>query len=371
MTVTAPPKTWRPTWAEVDLGRLSANFRVLRSAVSPAKVLFVVKAGAYGHGAREVAGLAESLGADWLGVSSLEEGLALREAGIGLPTLILGSLYPFESLAEAARHRLTPTIASAEAARALAESAERWGFETGCHLKLDTGMGRIGMSKAAMLEALDALQGAYRVKADGIYTHLASAETDERGTREQLAQFEAAVSEAAARGHRFLLRHAANSAAAMRYPSARWDMVRPGLALYGLLEPFEPVLSLKTRVIFVKNVPAGARLGYGGTYAASRPSRIATLPIGYADGYPRALSNKGEVLIGGRRCPIAGAISMDMAMADVTDLPSCHVGDEAVLIGAQGDERVTAGELARFCGTIPYEIVTGLAARVPRVYVSG
>ena len=369
-----PPRTHepvrlRPTWAEIDLGRLRSNYHAFRRKLTlGTRVLAVVKADAYGHGAARCAKVLEHEGAEWLGVSSVEEGIAVRHAGVRLPILVLGSLYPFESFEACAKFQLTPTIASLEAARRLVESAERHHHHPACHVKLDTGMGRIGVSTPAVLDVLKFLHASKKARLEGLYTHLASAESDPAFTREQLGHFKDAVEAARAAGIPIPLKHAANSQGALRYPESHWDMVRPGLALYGLMDGFAPALSLKSRIVFIKHVPAGTRLGYGGTFTASRPSVIATLPVGYADGVLRALSNRGRVLVGGRPCPIAGSISMDMMMADVTELSSCSVGDEAVLLGGQGGASIGAGETADLLGTIPYEIVTHIAARVPRTY---
>ncbi len=361
---------YRPTWAEIDLSQLRANLRAFRRRLKPGvRVLGVVKADAYGHGAARVARALEDEKADWLGVSSVEEGVAARRAGVRLPVLVLGSLYPFESFDACAAFKLTPTIASLEGARRLVESAERRRYKLACHVKVETGMGRIGVSVAAAAAVLGLLSKSKRVRPEGLYSHLACAESDEAFTRGQLAAFKAAVDAARAAGVEVPLKHLANSQGALRYPESHWDMVRPGLALYGLMPPFEPVLSLKTRLVFLKRVPAGTRLGYGATFTTARPSSIATLPIGYADGVARGLSNRGEALVRGRRCRIVGAISMDMLMVDVTDVPAVAVGDEAVLIGGQGRGRIDASEPARALGTIPYEIATGLAARVPRRYL--
>ena len=372
--LSAPPRRFfRPTWAEVDLGALASNLRRLRARVGPrVKTMLVVKGNAYGHGAVATArAVQESRAAQWLGVSSVEEGIALREAGIRLPILVLGSLYPFESFLAAVEYGLTPTVASLEGAQRLREAAARVGRTVACHLKLDTGMGRIGMGWPSGLRVVEALSRGDGAALGGVYTHFAKAESDPETTRLQLERFEAALGDIARAGIRVPLRHAANSAGALKHPAARLDMIRPGLAAYGLFAQagpgFRTVLSLKTKVVFIKNVRAGTPVSYGGTFKTRRASRIATLPVGYADGYPRALSNKAAVLIGGRRCPVVGTITMDMMMVDATALPEAHVGDEAVLIGSQGRETVGAAELASLCGTIPYEIVTGLSSRVPRV----
>ncbi|MBI3297994.1 MAG: alanine racemase [Elusimicrobia bacterium] len=368
---------WRPTWAEVDLGALRRNLRRLNKTAR-VPLLFVVKADAYGHGAARAARAALEVDAvAALGVSSVEEGAALREAGIKAPILILGSLYPFESTLAAIHYGLTPTVASLEGARRIQlaaaglRGADRRLLPLSCHLKIDTGMGRVGVRWPAGREVVQSLLASPGVRLEGLYTHLARAEDSPSFTKRQLAVFARAVRESESLGARFKWRHAANSAGALLWPESRWDLVRPGLAAYGLWEGFEPVLSLKTRVVFVKNVPRGTPLGYGGLFRTRRASRIATLPIGYADGLPRVLSTgrrRAEVLVRGRRCALAGAISMDMAMADVTGVPGVSVGDEAVLIGRSGSEEQGAGALAALAGTIPYEIVTGLTSRVPRLY---
>lgn len=371
------PRLWRPTWAEVDLAAMRRNLKRLR-AVARVPILFVVKADGYGHGAVRVAQAA--LGVDGvmgLGVSSVEEGAVLREAGVKAPILILGSLYPFESTLAAVHYGLTPTVASLEGARRIHLAArglrgsDRALLPLACHLKIDTGMGRVGVRWPAGREVVEYLLRASGVRLEGMYTHLSCAEKSPSRTKRQLSLFSRAVGEAEALGARLKWRHAANSAGTLLWPESRWDLVRPGLAAYGIWEGFEPVLSLKTRVVFLKNVPAGTVMGYGGLFKTRRASRIATLPVGYGDGLPRALSTGrrvGGVLVRGRRCPFAGAISMDMAMVDVTGVPGVSVGDEAVLIGRSGSEEQTACDLAAAAGTISYEVVTGISARVPRVY---
>lgn len=367
----APRRFFRPTWAEVDLGALKSNLRRLRARVEPGtKVMFVVKGNAYGHGAAACARAAERARlADWLGVSSVEEGAALRQAGARLPILVLGSLYPFESFLAAAQYKLTPTIASLESADALARAAKRLGRPVSCHLKIETGMGRIGMSRGRAGEVAEFLAGAPGVRVEGVYTHLSCADGGPAAfTRRQLALFQEALLAVRCAGVNPPLVHAAASAAALRHPEARFDMIRPGIAAYGCRDGFEPVLSLKTKVVFLKTVPKGAAVSYGATWRAARPTRVATIPVGYADGFSRALSNRGHALLGGRRVPVIGRVTMDMTMLDATRVPKAKVGDDCVLIGAQGRERVTAREVADLLGTIPYEVVTGISSRVPRVY---
>ncbi len=332
--------------------------------------MLVVKADGYGHGAVALSRAAERAGSvRWFGVSSVEEGVVLREAGIRKPILILGSLYPFESMVAAVRRGLTPTVASLEAARLIVRAAKR--RPIACHLKIDTGMGRIGVRRGAAAEIAAYLKRAPRVRLEGVYTHLSCADTDARFTRRQLKLFREALSsvETAAGLPRWI--HAANSAAALRFPESRFNLVRPGLAAYGLYPGFEPALELKTKVVFTKNVPARTPISYGALHHTRRRARIATLPIGYGDGLPRRMSLPGgraAVLIRGRRCPIVGAMSMDMTMADITGVQGVRVGEEAVLIGRSGKARIGVEDLASAAGTIPYEIVTALKARVPRVY---
>jgi alanine racemase len=358
---------FRPTWAEIDLAALRANLKKFRARMpSRVKLLFVVKANAYGHGAAACAQAAErGRLADWLGVSSVEEGVALRQSGVRLPILVLGSLYPFESFLAAAEFGLTPTVASLESARRLVTAAERLGRRVDCHLKVETGMGRIGMRPAAAAAAAAYLASCRLVRLQGVYTHFACAETDARFTRTQLRLLKEALDAIGP----VPLRHAANSAGALKFPAARLDMVRPGLAIYGCVPGFAPALSLKSKVVFLKTVPKGTPISYGARWKARRPSRIATIPVGYADGLPRGLSNKGFALLSGKRCPIVGSVTMDMTMIDATGAPGAKVGDDAVLIGRQDGAEITAGEIAKTLGTIPYEVTSMISARVPRVYL--
>ncbi len=369
----APRRFFRPTWAEVDLSALCANLRKFRARMPGVKLMFVVKANAYGHGAVACARAAERARlADWLGVSSVEEGVVLREAGLRLPILVLGSLFPFESFLAAANHRLTPTVASLQSAQRLVEAARTLGRRVYCHVKVETGMGRIGMSPAAAVAVVEYLATQPEVKVEGIYTHLSCADSDPLFTWQQLKRFDEALAALKRRGLRVPLRHAANSAGALRFPASRFDMARPGLAIYGLYPGFEPVLSLKSKIVFLKTVGKGAPISYGAAFRAKRPSRIATLPVGYGDGWARANGTKGAAaLVDGRRCPIVGRVTMDMTMLDVTDAPRARVGADVVLLGKQGRASIPAGEIAERLDTIPYEVTTMLSARVPRLYVGG
>jgi len=362
--------TLRPTIAEIRLSAVRKNLQKLKRLAAPARVLFVVKANAYGHGAAALARLAEREALCWgFGVSSVEEGLALRESGIISPVLVLGSLYPFESFVEAINADLMVTIASLDAARQVTEAARKLGKKAVCHIKLETGMGRIGARRPSVLKIYDELEGSGAVAVAGMYTHLSSADTDPEYTAEQLGFFGDTVKELKERGARGLTFHAANSCAAVNIPESRFDMVRCGIAAFGLADDFEPAMTLKTRIVFIKNVREGAYISYNKSFRADRPMKIATIPAGYGDGYIRRFSNKADVLIGGRRCRVLGNVTMDMTMADVTAVKDAAVGSEAVLLGRQGEEEITAQELAGIAGTITYEIVTLVSGRVPRVYV--
>ncbi|MHB0995116.1 MAG: alanine racemase [Elusimicrobiales bacterium] len=360
----------RPTRAEIRLSAVRSNLKKLTKAAAPARLLFVVKANAYGHGAVELARLAERERLCWgFGVSCVEEGLALRQAGVTSPVLVLGSLYPFESFVEAINAGLMVTIASLDAARQVIEAARKLGKKAVCHIKLETGMGRIGARKPSVLKIYDELAASGDVSAAGLYTHLSSADTDADYTGAQLAIFSETASELDARGARGLALHAANSAGALGYPVARMELVRCGIAAYGLADGFEPALSLKTKIVFIKNVREGACISYNRSFRADRAMKIATIPAGYGDGYLRSFSNKADVLIGGSRCRVLGNVTMDMTMVDVTGVKDASVGAEAVLLGRQGGEEITAQDRADHAGTITYEIVTLITSRVPRVYV--
>ncbi len=368
--LTAAARILRPTRAEISLSAVRKNLQKLKETAAPARLLFVVKANAYGHGAVELARLAEREKLAWgFGVSSVEEGLALRAAGISSPVLVLGSLYPFESFVEAISADLMVTIASLDAARQVIEAARKLGKEAVCHIKLETGMGRIGARKPSVLKIYDELSSSGAVSVAGLYTHLSSADTDPDYTGAQLSIFSETAGELEARGARGLVFHAANSAATLNYPVSRMELVRCGIAAYGLAEGFEPALSLKSKIVFIKNVREGAYISYNKSFRADRPMKIATIPAGYGDGYIRRFSNRADVLIGGKRCRVLGNVTMDMTMVDVSAVKDAAVGSEAVLLGRQGGEEITAQELAALADTITYEIVTLISSRVPRVYV--
>ncbi len=366
-----------PTRAVVDLGRIAANIRALRALCAPGVLqMAVVKADGYGHGAVPVARAALEAGATWLGVALTAEGRALRAAGIGAPILLLGSPLP-EAAPEIVEAGLTASVCTAEFARALDRAAAAAGRVAEVHLELDTGMGRVGVPAAEAVAFADFLGGLPHLALGGVYSHLATADEADLGpTHRQCDAFEAALGALAARGVRVPLAHLANTAGTLALPRSHHGLVRTGIGIYGLYPSAEapraallaPALSLVTRVAQIKWVAPGTPLSYGGTHVTPRPTRVATLPVGYADGYPRLLSNRGAVLVGGRRAPVLGRVCMDMTLVDVTDRPETALGDEVVLLGEQGGEAVTADELAGLTGTISYEITCGIGQRVPREY---
>jgi len=370
----------RPTRAEVDLGALVRNVRALRKLAPGVALLAMVKADAYGHGASLIAPALEAEGVELLGVALVEEGLALRHAGVGTEILVLGGAYEggWDSMVRAG---LVPAVFREDHLEALAAAAQKLGAVPRAHLKVDTGMARLG-AQPEEVPVLLARARALQVDIQGVMSHFANADlADAAVTQQQLQKFRAVLAQVDAAGVRPRWRHLANSAALVALPSARegesLNLVRPGLALYGVSpapwivtpQPLEPVLSWKTAVVHLKTVPAGTAVSYGGTWVARRPTRIATLPVGYADGYPRRLSNRGQVLLRGQRVPLVGRVCMDLCMVDVTDVADAALGDEVVLLGRQGTQEVGAVELAGWLETIPYEVLCGVGARVPRVAV--
>ncbi len=371
------PDAKRPTAAVIDLGALGRNFKEVVRRAEGRTILAVVKAQAYGHGAVRVSEHLLELGADMLGVALVEEGKELRDAGIDAPILLMGSLFP-EQAEEAAAQRLTPVVHTMTVARALSDAARKLKTKISVHVKIDTGMGRIGVAPEDASDFIAALRTLADLDVEGLMTHFADADLrDKQFASIQMDRFELLLKGLEARGISIPVRHAANSAAVLDFHRALFTMVRPGLMLYGYnpLESvlqgadLEPALSLVTRIAFLKKVPANVPISYGRTFITKRESLIATLPIGYADGYSRTLSNRGEVLVRGARVPIVGRVCMDMCMIDVTEVPGVQEGDGVVLIGCQGRELITADEIAAKTGTIPYEVLCGISSRVPRIYL--
>jgi alanine racemase len=367
------------THARIHLDHIQFNLAGIRAAVgAERKILIAVKANAYGHGAVPVARLAERIGVDWLGVATVPEGIELREAGIGLPVLKFSPAFPAEMDA-ALRSGITLAVAEQANIHELDRAAQSAGVTGRVHLKVGTGMGRIGVTPAdAPALAAFIERECPHLYLEGIFTHLpVSDAADPTYTQAQVARFAATVAAVqAAVGRKLDLVHAANSGAVLAHPQAWFDMVRPGIMIYGFYPdegtprtiPLKPGLSFATRISFLKRVTAGTSIGYGRTWVAERDTWIATFPAGYADGFNRLFSNRGRVLINGRSCPVVGRVCMDQSMADLGPEPGAQVSDEVVLIGRSGGEEITADEWAEKLGTITYEVTCQINARVPRVY---
>jgi alanine racemase len=374
----------RPTVARVDLSAVQSNYRRIVEALAgeprpgqaPApRVIAVVKANAYGHGAGQVACALESAGADLQACADIEEGAALRRAGVRGEILVFGALSVSEldGLFDAS---LTPTISTPGAARAVQAAAARYRRRIRYHLKIDTGMNRLGFRFDNLKRTLPELLASPNLELDALYTHFATADVPGSPLFEQQRlRFERAVAEVSALGGRARFRHAANSAALLRDSRVWFDGVRPGLLLYGLVPPplsstieLRPVMSLNSRVVAVKGMRVGEATGYGARFTAERPTTLAIVPAGYADGLDLRLAGRGVVLIRGRRAPIVGSVCMDMLMADVTGM-DVSPGDEVVIIGAQGEDRIDVREIAATIGTIPWEVVCRIGTRIERQYI--
>lgn len=374
------------TWAEIDLDALAQNFREVRRATDPkALVCSVVKADAYGHGAVRVARELEALGTDYFAVSNPEEALELRLGGIKRPILILGYT-PAGEVRRMAENDISLCVYSLKCAEDISQAAVNAGVTVKAHLKIDTGMSRLGFYFQDLMRdigTIDEIEKAYSLpglRIEGIFTHFAVSDDGEAGdifTMRQFGCFKELDETLRRDGIRIKLRHCANSAAVFDYPLSHLDMVRAGVVLYGI-PPSEklrakpvlrPVLSLRSVISHIKRIEPGSTVSYGRIFEAERPMTIATVPIGYADGYSRSLSSSGEILIRGRRCKILGRICMDQLMADVTEVPGASLADTVTLIGRDGEEEITAGELAKKEGSIPYEVICGISKRVTRVYL--
>ena len=376
--MTTPPLT-RPTRVEIDLDALCFNLRQVRQRVGPeCEILAVVKADAYGHGARGVAPALAAAGADQFGVAMASEGIDLRRYGITRPIVVLGGVFPGEE-ATILEHQLQPALYDLDVARRLDAAARAAGTRVPCHLKIDTGMGRLGFRPERLAEVLTVLQGLPGVEVRGVISHLALADEPEKPfTATQVDRFRVLVAQIRDAGFAPRYLHLANSAAIYSRDLAGCNLVRPGISLYGGLTgtPFEqavpqrPVMSFLSQVAQLKTVPAGEGISYAHRFVTDRPSLLAAVPVGYADGYNRLLTNRGEVLVRGRRAPVAGTVCMDWILVDVIDIPAVSVGDRVTLLGRDGDECITAGEWADKIGTITYEVFCNISKRVPRVFVS-
>lgn len=360
------------TYAEINLESVKQNIREIKKLLSPnTKFMAVVKANAYGHGAVAVSQAASEAGADHLAVAHLKEALELREAGVVHPILILTES-PTSVMDEIVHYKLTQTIYSYSEAKALSDEAVKRKSTAKVHVKVDTGMGRVGALPSEAAALIQKISSLPNLEIEGLFTHFARAEEQaDTYTKDQYEKFKALLP----KFPNIKIKHAANSAGTLFHPETHLDMVRVGIMMYGLLPQGNshrsikllPALSLKTRVVYTKRVPAGTPLSYGGIFTTKKETTIATLPVGYADGYSRRLSNRARILINGKRYPVVGNITMDMILVDAGD-DKVQVGDEAVLIGNQGAESISADEIAGLLDTISYEVVCSIGKRVPRIY---
>ena len=367
----------RPTYAKINLTALKDNLLKARSicagkTIVP-KIMLLVKANAYGHSADLISTYAQKNNlCDAFAVASIEEGVFLRNIGITKPILVLGSIYPFECFEYALKNNLSVVVASIRAARFIVKLATELKIVAKCHVKQETGMGRIGSRRPAALEILRILnKGGKYICVEGCFSHFSSADgktaEDKQYTLKQLEYFKEFLAEAKAEGLNTGLAHISASSGFINYPKYSFDMVRLGHLAYGLEKGYKPVLSLHSKIVFIKDVRTGACISYGRRHCCKRPSKIATIPIGYGDGFVRALGNKASVLIEGKKCPVIGNITMDMLMVDITKLGDIKVGSLVVLIGEQKGQKISALDLAKLAGTIDYEILTLLNTRIPRI----
>ena len=368
----------RPAWVEINLDHIAHNVNQFRQlAATETQIMAVVKADGYGHGAAVVGKTALASGAESLAVAFVEEGIYLRQAGIDAPILLLGYTGPVQ-FATLIKYNLTPTVFDFPTAAEFSKQALAAGAVLPLHLKVDTGMGRVGLLPAEAAAVTEQIAGLPALKIEGLFTHLASAEDEDQSyTEEQLNKFSQVIETLKAKSISFPLIHAANSAAALKLPGARYNLIRLGLALYGHYPAaslskcgitIKPALTFKSRLVMVKKLPPGSCISYGCTYKTAATELIATVPVGYADGYSRLLSNKGEVLIRGIRAPVVGRVCMDHLMVNVTHIPGAQRGDEVILYGSQGAEQIPVEEAAAKIGTVNYELLCAVGKRVSRFY---
>lgn len=385
--ISLPMAHHRATRAEINLKAFKHNLQNLKTILGPGTgILAVIKADAYGHGALPCAKAAVESGVEYLGAGVIEEGIELRKNGITNPILILGSIFPDEA-ADLVHHGLSTVLCTPALAKKLSKEGKKQGKTVNTHIKVDTGMNRLGVQPKNLPALVEKIGNLPNLKLEGLSTHFSSADDEDTSiTQEQIGSFQKALAELQKIGVRPPLTHLANSSALIRFPESRSKMVRPGLILYGALpspvlhpavkevckkeklDCFQPVMQWKSKAILLKSTPKGQPLSYSRKYFTQKESLIATLPIGYADGLHRNLSNKMEVLIKGKRVPQVGAICMDMTLIDVSEIPDVQLGEEAVIIGKQGKEEIQVEELSQKANTIPYELLCNISKRVPRVY---
>jgi alanine racemase len=368
----------RPTWIEIDLNALVHNFKEVKQRIGPkVGIMAVVKAQGYGHGIVQISKALEKEGVNYFGVTSPSEAFLLRREGVKLPILILGPTI-LEEASEIIDKDITQTICTRETAFVLAGICKRAKKRLKVHIEVDTGMGRTGVFYERLPNLMKELVKIRQLNVEGIFTHFSTADEEDKSfTRQQIERFQGVLEGLEEAKIDIPLKHVANSAGLLDFPEGYFNMVRPGLALYGIYPSayvsrdlkLQPVMSLKSRVIYIRRVPKGAPVSYGKTYITEKETTLAILPIGYKDGYNRLLSNQGEVLIRDRRVRIAGRVCMDQTIIDVGDVSGIKVGDEVVLIGSQGKERITVEEIAERINTVPHEVLCRIAERVPRVYL--
>ncbi|SDH04026.1 alanine racemase [Halanaerobium congolense] len=368
----------RPTWIEINLSALKNNYNFIRSKISSrTKIAAVVKANAYGHGAVRIAKELSQLGVEYFCVGSPEEGIELRDTGIKKPILVLAEILEFQIM-DVIAGDLIQTTASLETIKALNKAASKLNKIIKVHLKIDTGMGRIGFFPKEINDVLKYVEKLEFIKIEGLFSHLAQAdEADKDYSYLQLQKFNSLIKSLNKEQDKIPLIHIANSAAIIDLPETYLDLIRPGIMLYGLLPSndlnkeadLEPVLAFKTKIIQIRELPANSFISYGSTYKTETKEKLAVLPVGYKDGYPRLLSNQGEVLIRGERAPIRGRVCMGQTIVSVDHLNEVKVGDEVVLIGKQKNEEISASEIAKLCGTINYEIVCNLSERLEKIFL--
>ncbi len=366
----------RPTCAEIDLGAVKYNYSEIKKLVgSKTKVMAVVKANAYGHGILEVAKTLSGIDVDYFGVATVDEALNLRRNNIRTPILVLGCVTK-EEIRPMVENDITITLGNDDLIPLIDKVSLNLKKKAKAHIKIDTGMGRIGVWHREAVGFIRTISKTSSIVLEGIYTHFASAGHDNFFTNYQLESFEEIINESAQIGIDIPLKHVANSIGVIDIPRSHFNLVRPGIIIYGMypkrhfvnIVKLKPAMSLKTKIVFLKDTPAGRSISYGRTYITQKPTKVATLPIGYADGYGRILSNKAEVLVRGKRAKVIGKVTMDQTMIDVGHIKEVQIGDEVVLIGKQGKDIITIDELAKLSATIPYEIVCSITDRVPRSY---
>jgi len=367
--------TFRPTWAEIDLNAVRDNLTCIKRLIKDKAIMAVVKANAYGHGLCRISEVLIDEGVNYLGVATVDEALKIRKSGIDIPVLVLGSVLE-EEADIAVRNNITLTLCDERLLEILSDFARRTDLKPKVHVKIDTGMGRIGVWHEDAAAFIKKVAEKKEIEMEGVYTHFSSAARDKVFTQMQIESLDKVLKEVREEGIEIKYTHAANSVAVVDWKDAHFNMIRTGIMLYGVYPKknfkkkfrLKPVMNLKTKIVHLKDTPPGRSISYGRTYITQKPTKIATIPIGYADGYGRILSNKAEALINGQYAKVVGMVTMDQTILDVGHIPDVKVGNEVILIGCQGDAEIHIEKVAKLSGTIPYEILSQITDRVPRIY---